>query len=103
MSAGEKPTAMPWRAATKPAAQNKAAPAPQATPKITGGPRGVPEGAGLGALTGFPFAGPGRGTGDPLRPRAAQDHGARPHALPAQHMPLRGIAPINEKDRTQAA
>ena len=53
MSAGENPTAMPWRAATKPAAQNKAAPAPQATPKTTGGPIEDPEGAELGALTEF--------------------------------------------------
>ena len=29
---GDKPTSMPWRAATKPSAQDKAAPAPQATP-----------------------------------------------------------------------
>jgi hypothetical protein len=32
MSMGEKPAVMPWRAATKPTAQNNAAPVPQAMP-----------------------------------------------------------------------
>jgi hypothetical protein len=35
MSVGENPAAMPWRAATNPAAQNSAAPAPQAMPKTS--------------------------------------------------------------------
>ena len=35
-SAGEKPSAMPWRAAAKPAAQKKAAPAPHSMPTMTG-------------------------------------------------------------------
>src|SRR6516225_6330557 len=37
MSAGENPAAMPWRAATNPAAQNSAAPAPQAMPAAVAG------------------------------------------------------------------
>src|SRR5262245_20291787 len=37
MSAGENRTAMPWRAATNPAAQNRAAPAPQAMPAAAAG------------------------------------------------------------------
>ena len=57
MSAGENPTAMPWRAATKPAAQNSAAPAPQSMPRMIGGPIADPEAGGLGALTEFPPAG----------------------------------------------
>jgi len=40
MSAGRKPMAMPWRAATKPAAQNTAAPIPQATPAAVAERRG---------------------------------------------------------------
>ncbi len=48
---------MPWRAATKPAAQNSAAPAPQAIPMMIGGSLADPEEGGLGALTEFPPAG----------------------------------------------
>jgi len=40
ISAGENPTAMPWRAATNPAAQNGAAPAPQAMPAAVAGMAG---------------------------------------------------------------
>jgi hypothetical protein len=46
MSAGEKPSAMPCRAATKPAAQNRAAPVPQAMPTAVADESGGP-GVGL--------------------------------------------------------
>src|SRR6516165_2008455 len=36
MTSGDSPDVTPWRAATKPKAQNKAAPAPQAMPKAVG-------------------------------------------------------------------
>src|SRR4051812_7487028 len=85
MSAGENPTAMPWRAATKPAAQNKAAPAPQATPKTTGCPIEDPEGAGLGALTEFPCADRWRDRVDPIRRLPAWAHGARAHTCSPRH------------------
>src|SRR5712671_7796107 len=54
ISGGRNPAVMPCRAATKPAAQNSAAPTPQRTPSSTGGPIEEPAAGGLGALTEVP-------------------------------------------------
>src|SRR3954451_15729888 len=101
MSAGETPTAMPWRAATKPAAQNKAAPAPQATPKKTGGPIEDPEGAGLGALTEF-LAQIGDATG--WTPYAACPHGTMAYGrMRAAHHRRAEFAHLKERTSWIAA
>jgi hypothetical protein len=53
MSTGAKPKEMPWRAATKPAAQHKDAPVPQRMPVISGDASAEPNEGGLGFLTKF--------------------------------------------------
>ena len=55
---GRNPTAMPWRAATNPVAQNKAAPTPQAMPTAVAVAAAGDGRGGLGVVNPGPFAGP---------------------------------------------